>query len=142
MKKNYPRAWLLASLSFISTASLAYGPILTTVIFTCPCVDSITKVTDHLEGNGTEFIIDNNNPIIFTSTDLPADVPGDFSNYSVEAINYLSTQGKVVCSYESSDSSQNPVSLSYSIMNGIGGTVQAHSNNSIMIGFPLGIKIK
>ncbi|MFA6301984.1 MAG: hypothetical protein WC627_02485 [Legionella sp.] len=141
MKKNYPRTWLLASLSFISTASLAYGPILTTITFTCPCVNSITKVTDHLEGNGTEFIIDNNNPIIFKSSDLPANIPGDFSNYSVEAINYYSTQGSVVCTYESSDSSQSPVSLSYFIMNGIGGTVQAHSNNSIMIRFPLGVKI-
>ncbi len=138
MKKYSSCAWLFTALSLTCTASQAFGPIVTSVIFTCPCVHTIKLVDDLLEGPGTELIVNNNNPILFSSERYVPNIPPVLFNYSIAGVNYESVTGLVTCDYQSSNSTEGVFALKYRVMNGLGGIIQASTNYSIMVGFPLG----
>lgn len=140
MKKYYSYASLLCALSFISSSVLAFNPIVTSVIFTCPCINTLTSVNYHIEGKGFELLVNKNYPIVFESENYLVDVPNNYFNYFNAAVSYDSMKGRVFCQYDSSNTRENSFLLSYQISNGIGGTVQSSSNSSIMIGLPLGLK--
>lgn len=140
MKKYYSYACLFSALSLVSSGVLAFNPIVTSVIFTCPCVNTLTYVNDHIEGNGSELLVNKNYSIVFESENYLIDVPSNYLNYFNTAVSYDSVKGRVSCQYDSSNSRENSFLLSYQISNGIGGSVQSSSNSSIMIGLPLGLK--
>lgn len=141
MKKYQSCALLVSALTLSSTAAFAFTPIITGMMFFCPCVDTITKNGESVQGIGRElFFGETEDEVTFQSSTVPSTLPDNFSRYTVTDIDYNSTQGQLTCKYNSSNASQEPFSLNYTIINGIGGSVLAQTNSAILIGMPIGLK--
>ena len=117
---------------FCNTTTLAY-PIRTHAIFTCPCANELYILDNYIVGLGSELILHQSNPVNFKTSIPQTGSLGNFINYKVNGINYDSTTGQLSCDYISNNPTEQPFELTYYMMNGNGGIVQAKSMNTISI---------
>lgn len=126
-----------ATFSLVTTTAAAY-PVDNSAVFTCPDISVVSSFGNSIAGFGTEVILSQNNPVYFQTNQFPTGVPATLGNYSNLGTDYDSTLGIVSCDYTSSNSTEQPFSLIYSITNGLGGLIQSQSANVISLTFPVG----
>lgn len=125
------------------SANIIANPIGVPVDITCPSAQGntnvITNFGSYIAGYGSESVLSGSNLIYFKSNSLPDDIPRKLTNYFNESADYDSTTGRISCVF-ASNTSDPRFSIAYFSTNGLGGIVQAQSNNSISIIFPVGIR--
>lgn len=145
MIKNIGLSSLLLLSSFIVVPEVAMAdPTGYDVTVICPAPqggpNSVANFGSYIGGYGVEFILSQTLQVYFRSTGSVDDIPANLANYFNDSVNYNSASGNVVCSYQSTNPGDSRFTVTYSITNGLGGAVQAQSNNSISIRIPVGLK--
>lgn len=102
--------------------------------------NNIANFGDYIAGYGVEFILSQALQVYFHSTGSVQDVPANLINYFNDSVTYNSASGNIVCSYQSNNFGDPRFTVTYTLTNGLGGSVQAQSNNSISVRIPVGLK--
>lgn len=134
---------LLSGFVLLSETATA-DPIFNEITVVCPTTqgspNSIANFGDYIGGYGVEFILSQTLQVYFRSTGSVKDIPSNLMNYFNDSINYNSASGNVICSYQSNNPIDSRFTVTYTLTNGLGGSVLSQSNNSINIILPTGLK--
>lgn len=137
---------LLSSLIAISTIGVSplvmADPSEIGLTFDCPAVQKLSNAGDEIAGYGSKQMPDRTYEIYFSSRHnndpkLPADIPGNLSNYRNSLVNYDGITQKIVCGYG------NPTDplffqVSYPVTNTKNARVIFATDRSITIAIPVG----
>ncbi|KTD40732.1 hypothetical protein [Legionella parisiensis] len=145
MIKNIFLSSLLMLSSLIVLPEVAQAdPIGYETTFFCPMAqggpNAVTNFGSYIGGYGIENILSQTLQVYFRSTGSVQDVPANLINYFNDSVTYNSATGNIICSYQSNNPADPRFTVTYTITNGLGGAVQAQSNNSISIRMPVGLK--
>ncbi|WP_131794850.1 hypothetical protein [Fluoribacter gormanii] len=142
MIKNFSLSSLLLLSSFIPGIAMA-DPTTYDINVYCPATQGANAVThfgNYIGGYGVEYVLSQTLQVYFRSTGSVQDVPANLINYNNDSVTYNSASGNIICSYQSNNPADPRFTVAYTVTNGMGGTVQAQSNNSITVRIPAGLR--
>ncbi|CAM3033102.1 Uncharacterised protein [Legionella steigerwaltii] len=145
MIKNFSLSSLLILSSFIAAPGIGFSdPTGYGISVFCPNAQGtqnvVTNFGSYIGGYGVEAIFSQTLQVYFRSTGSVQNVPANLINYSNDSVTYSSATGTVTCSYQSNNPTDPRFTVTYTLANALGGTVQAQSNNSISITIPAGLR--
>ena len=142
----------LVSVAVVSglTASVAFAqPHIVKVTVDCPDVlsihtkDKVTNYGTYIAGNGTERVNSDSEtyPLLQGPTVPGANIPVDLvaAGYDGDGASYNPSNGAVTCYFKSS-LGHDPFSISYLMVNALGGTTISTTDEQIKIRLPVGLK--
>ncbi|CAM3044830.1 hypothetical protein LEAN103870_14540 [Legionella anisa] len=144
MKNIFLSSLLMLSGSIALPEMAMADPIGYEVNVFCPMTqggpNAVTNFGSYIGGYGMENILSQTLQVYFRSTGSVQDVPANLINYFNDSVTYNSATGNIICSYQSNNPADPRFTVTYTITNGLGGTLLGQSNNSITVRIPVGLK--